>query len=155
MPGRFWLPISALTGLDATPLAQLATPATTGLVIISIELGQETSETSQQEVLQLNRRTTASTLPTSTTPLRLGSQTTASLLTGSTTTNATGKSSVQGTTGNIIILPPFNVLNGFIWYPLPEARVHMAVSAFLTLEFKTAPAANTWSGGICFEEENL
>jgi len=154
MGGRYVLPISGLTALTAVPFAQLATPATTGIVIIGIELGQETSETSQQEQLTLNRRSTASTLPTSTTPLRLGSRTTASLLTGSTTTNATGIATVSGTTGDIILLPSFNVLNSFIWYPLPEMRIHLGVSEFITPQFKTAPAANTWSGGIYFEELN-
>ena len=147
------LPIAALTSLTAVPFAQLATPATTGIVIIGIELGQETSETSQQEILTLIRRSTASTLPTSTTPLRLGPKTTASLLTGSTTTNATGIATVTGTAVDTIQLPPFNVLNGFIWYPPEEARLHLEPSGFLTLQFKTAPAANTWSGGIYFEEE--
>ena len=155
MGGRYVLPISGLTALTAVPFAQLATPATTGIVIIAIELGQETSETSQQEILTLTRRSTASTLPTSTTPLRLGSRTTASLLTGSTTTNATGIATGTGTLVDTIPLLPFNVLNGFAWYPLPEARVHMAISEFLTLQFKTAPAANTWSGFIFFEEENV
>ncbi len=155
MPRSYVLPISALTSLTAVPFAQLATPATTGITIFGIELGQETSETSQQEVLQLNRRTTASTLPTSTTPLKLGGPNDpASLLTGSTTTNATGIASASGTTGNIIILPPFNVLNGFLWYPPQEGRVIVPPSSFIVLEFKTAPAANTWSGAIYYFEND-
>lgn len=148
--GEFWLPISALTSLTAVPFAQLATPATTGIQLLCVELGQETSETSQQEVVQLNRRTTASTLPTSTTPLKSSPNDQASKLTGSTTTNAIGIASASGTTGEILILPPFNVLNGLIWVP-PVALV-VPPSSFLTLEFKTAPAANTWSGVIWFRE---
>jgi len=148
--GEYVLPISALTSLTAVPFAQLATPSTTTIQIVRIETGQETSETSQQEVLQLNRRTTASTLPTSTTPLKTDPNDQASLLTGSTTTNATGIATVSGTTGNIWILPSFNVLNGFIWEP-PFIWL-VPPSSFVTLEFKTAPAANTWSGGIYFRE---
>lgn len=148
--GEYIFPISGLTSLTAVPFAQLSTPATTGIEILSIELGQETSETSQQEQLQLNRRTTASTLPTATTPLKTDPNDQASLLTGSTTTNATGIASVSGTTGNIILLPSFNVINGFTWSPL--ARLFVPPSSFLVLEFKTAPAANTWSGGIWYRE---
>lgn len=148
--GEFILPISGLTSLTAVPFAQLATPATTGIEILGIELGQETSETSQQEQLQLNRRTTASTLPTSTTPLKTDPNDQASKLTGSTTTNATGIATVSGTTGDIILLPAFNVLNGFIWSPL--ARLFVPPSSFIVLEFKTAPAANTFSGAIYFRE---
>lgn len=148
--GEYVLPISALASLTAVPFAQLSTPATTGIEIIAIELGQETSETSQQEVLQLNRRTTASTLPTSTTPLKTDANDQVSKLTGSTTTNATGIASSQGTDGDIIILPSFNVLNGFLW--VPPARLIVPPSSFLCLQFKTAPSANTWSGGIWFRE---
>lgn len=148
--GEYILPISALTSLTAVPFAQLATPSTTGIEVLAIELGQETSETSQQEQLQLNRRTTASTLPTSTTPLKTDPNDQASKLTGSTTTNATGIASVSGTTGDIILLPSFNVLNGFIWRP--PARLLVPPSSFIVLEFKTAPAANTWSGCIWFAE---
>lgn len=150
--GEYYLPISALTSLTAVPFAQIATPAATGVEIVCIELGQETSETSQQEVVQLNRRTTASTLPTSTTPLKTDPNDQASLLTGSTTTNATGIASASGTTGNILILPPFNVVNGLIWVP-PVIYV-VPPSSFVTLEFKTAPAANTWSGAIWFRERS-
>lgn len=148
------LPIAALTSLTAVPFAQLATPATVSIEIIGIELGQETSETSQQEILTLIHRSTASTLPTSTTPINLTMRATAiaSLLTGSTTTNATGIATITGTAVDTIQLPPFNVLNGFLWYPPSDMRVTLAPSRFLTLQFKTAPAANTWSGGIYFRE---
>ena len=148
--GEYGLPISALGSLTAVPFAQLATPSTVGIEIVAIELGQEASETSQQEVLQLNRRTTASTLPTSTTPLKTDPNDQASKLTGSTTTNATGIASVSGTTGDIWILPSFNVLNGFIWRP--PTQLIIPPSSFITLEFKTAPAANVWSGMIWFRE---
>lgn len=148
--GEYFFPISGLTGLTAVPFAQLATPATTGIEIIDIELGQETSETSQQEQLQLNRRTTASTLPTSTTPLKSDPNDQASKLTGSTTTNAAGIASAQGTDGDIILLPSFNVVNGFLW--VPPVRLYVPPSSFIVLQFKTAPAANTWSGGIWFRE---
>lgn len=150
--GEYWLPISALASLTAVPFAQLATPATTGIEILCIEIGQELSETNNQEVLQLNRRTTASTLPTSTTPLLTSPNDQASKLTGSTTTNATGIATGSGTTGNILILPPFGTLNGFVW--IPPVRFIVIPSAFVTLEFKTAPAAATWSGSIYFREND-
>lgn len=152
--GIYVLPINGLTALTAVPFAQLATPATCAIEIYAVELGQEASETSQQEILTLIHRSTASTLPTSTTPVPLDFRATgiASLLTGSTTTNSTGIATVTGTAVDTIQLPPFNVLNGFIWIP-PEPIV-VAPSRFVTLQFKTAPAANTWSGGIYFREKS-
>lgn len=154
MENVFGLPIAALASLTGVPFAQLATPATISIEIIAIELGQETSETSQQEILTLTHRSTASTLPTSTTPVPTLWRATVinSLLVGSTTTNATGIASVTGTLVDTIQLPPFNVLNGFLWYPPSDMRIVVAPSRFLTLQFKTAPAANTWSGMIYFRE---
>lgn len=152
MGGFFVLPINQLASLTAVPFAQLATPGTVGIRIWRIELGQETSEVSQQEALTLIHRSTASTLPTSTTPIPAHMRATAvnSLLTGSTTTNATGIATGTGTAVDTFRLPPFNVLNGFVWEPPFEMK--LAPSRFLTLQFATAPAANTWSGGIYFEE---
>lgn len=150
----FYLPIDGLASLTATPFAQLATPATVGIEILGIELGQEASEVSQQEMITLSHRSTASTLPTATTPEPASFRATAqvSLLTGSTTSNATGIATVTGTQVDTIFLPSFNVLNSFFWYPPEEMRPTLAPSRFLTLEFHTAPAANTWSGGIWFRE---
>ena len=152
----YFLPITALTSLTAVPFAQLATPATVAIQIIAIELGQETSETSQTEQLTLIHRSTASTLPTATAPVPLAFRAVAdvSLLTASTTTNATGIATVTGTAIDTILLPSFNVLNSFLWYPPEDMRPTLAPSRFLTLQFKTAPAANTWTGGIYFRENS-
>lgn len=147
---EYVLPIAALTSLTAVPFAQLAVPATTAIEIFGIELGQETSETSQQEILTLIRRSTASTMAAGVTPLKLNETDPVSLLTASTTTNGTGIATVTGTAVDTLQLPPFNVLNGFIWYP-PKGII-VKPSGFITLQFKTAPAANTFSGGIYFRE---
>lgn len=154
MAAVYVLPITSLASLTAVPFAQLAPPATTGIEILALELGQETSETSQQEILTIARRSTASTLPTSTTPLALREKDPVSLLTGSTTTNATGIATVTGTVGNVLVRLCFNVLNGLLWLPVPENRITVAPSSFLTLQFLTAPAANTWSGQIYYRELN-
>lgn len=151
MAGYFYLPILGLTGLTGTPFAQLATPATTGIEVVEILLGQEATEAVQQEVISISRRSTASTLPTSTTPVPAGPADT-SLLTGSTTTNATGIATVTGTiVSNSTLRFPFNALGGLI-YPFSGGEYRLAPSGFLTLQFVTAPAANTWSGHIKFRE---
>lgn len=144
--------INALTGLTAVPFVQLATPATTSIEILSIELTQETSETSQQEVIQITRRSTASTLPTALTGLALNENDPATLLTATTTTNAQGIASVTGTIGNILRRTAFNALNGYLWIPKPEETIVIKPSGFLTLQFPTAPAANTWAGTIIYRE---
>lgn len=119
--------ISGLTGLTAVPFAQLATPATTGIEILRIELGQETSETSQQEAISITRRSTASTLPTATTLVALNQRDPATLLAATTTTNAQGVASVTGTIGNVLGRYCFNALNGLLWVPTPEERITMEI----------------------------
>lgn len=151
--GRVYrLQIVSLTALTAVPFAQLATPATQAIELIGVELSQETSEVSQQEIVTLTRRSTASTLPTSTTPIALNHGDPASRLTGSTTTNAAGIASVTGTIGNVLWARSFNVLNGLeFWWP-EIMRPTVDPSGFVTLQFLTAPAANTWSGSLYFRE---
>jgi hypothetical protein len=155
MAGYFYLPILGLTSLTGTPFAQLATPATTGLAVTEIFLGQEATEAVQQEVISISRRSTASTLPTSTTPVPAGSAD-VSLLTGSTTTNATGIATVTGTIiASSTLRFPFNALGGLLYvFPELQGDYKLGPSGFLTLQFVTAPAANTWSGHIKFRETN-
>jgi hypothetical protein len=155
MAGMFYLPILGLTSLTAVPFAQIATPATTGIEVMEILLGQETSETVQQEVISISRRSTASTLPTATTPVTNGDDGGTSLLTGSTTTNATGIATVTGTLiTNSTLRFPFNALGGLLYVFTGEVGYQLKPSSFLTLQFVTAPAANTWSGHIKYRERN-
>ena len=148
----YTLVFAGLTGLTAVPFLQLATPATTGIELLAVEITQEASATSAQAVMSIMRRTTASTLPTATAPLALNQNDPPSLLTSSTTTNAVGVATVNGTAGNVLVRLGFNVLNGLFWYPVPEQRITVAPSSFLTLQFPTAPAADTWSGQVYFRE---
>lgn len=144
--------IAGLTSLTGVPFAQIATPATCAFEIVSFELGQETSETSQQEVISIMRRSTASTLPTATTWVALNQRDPATSLAATTTTNAQGIATVTGTAGNVLRRLTFNVLNGCLWVPTPAETIIMEPSAFLTFQFVTAPAANTWSGTIVGRE---
>lgn len=154
MSGFFYLPILGLTSLTGTPFLQLATPATTGLEVCEIYLGQEATETSQQEVISICRRSTASTLPTSTTPVSAADDGGTSLLTGSTTTNATGIATVTGTLiTNTTLRFMLNALGGLL-YPFSQTygQYGLKPSSFCTLQFVTAPAANIWSGHVLFRE---
>ena len=146
------LPIAGLTALTAVPFAQLATPATTGIEILWIELGQETSETSQQEALQLVRRSTNSTLPNVAERPSLNEGGPATLLGATSITNAIGVATGTGSFTASLTKFTFNALNGLLYLPVPEERITISPSKFLTLEFPTAPAANTWSGYITYRE---
>jgi hypothetical protein len=146
--GRPYVAIfSGLTSLTAVPFLQIAAPAGTGLEIVTFELGQETSETSQQEVVTAQRRTTASTLPTTVTPSKLQPGDPAAIA-----TVHSGIATGTGTAGDVVGRWSFNVLNGLLYVPVPEERIIIAPGGWLTFQFPTAPAANTWSGRLVFRE---
>lgn len=149
MAREFAIPIISLASLTAVPFLQLATPATTGIEIYEINLGQETSETNQQEIITLARRSTASTLPTAQTGIGLSAGDT-TLLASSTTTNAQGIATVTGTLTSTPLRLPFNALGG-LFYAF-QVPFKLAPSLFVTLQFATAPAANTWSGFVLYRE---
>ena len=144
--------IKSASALTAVPFAQLATPATTGIEILRIEIGQETSETSQQEALMLVRRSTNTTLPNVAERISLRQGGPATLLAGTSITNAIGVATGVGSYTASAMRWTFNALNGFLYLPVPEERITLQPSAFATLEFLTAPAANTWSGHIIYQE---
>lgn len=141
-----------ITNPTTTPILQLATPAGKGLEIVEFFIGQEASETSEQAVLTAQRRTTASTLPSAGTISPLDPTAPTSGLTSSTTTNAYGIATATGTAGATLHRWTFNVLNGLLYVPVPEARIQMDVSQFLTFQFPTAPAANVYSGYLILNE---
>jgi hypothetical protein len=147
---EYSIPIIALTSLTAVPFLQIATPATTSVEIYEIVLGQETSETNQQEAISLARRSTASTLPTAQTGIAIAENDPATLLASSTTTNAQGIASVTGTLTSTPLRWTFNTLGGLTYaFQLPFV---IKPSGFATLQFITAPAANTWTGFVLYRE---
>jgi hypothetical protein len=149
---RYIIPFT-VTNPTTAPFLQIATPATCGLVLVEFVLGQEASETSEQAVVQFQRRTTASTLPTAATISPINDPAVTTRLASSTTTNAYGIASATGTAGALLDQYCFNVLTGLLVVPVPLALVGMGVSQFLTVQFKTAPAANVYTGHAKLVEE--
>lgn len=147
---------AAALALNSTnPIFQVATPAAVGLAILAIELTQINDETAQQLGVRATRRSTASTLPNAAAVAPVDDRNAiADQLTESTTTNAYGVATVTGTRVEEIRLPSFDARVGFMWEPIPERRIHLPPSAFLTLEFEAAPGATpTWAPAFYVEEE--
>jgi hypothetical protein len=138
------------------PFAQLATPSTTGIIILRIELFQETSETSQQEIVTFTRRSTASTMAAGVVPVAVNAGDPVSLLTGgSTTVCGTGIATVTGSLTDTPYRWAFNATLGLTVVFTPDDAPTVSKSSFCTLQFLTAPAANTWSGQIILREANV
>jgi hypothetical protein len=148
---RYVLPFT-VTNPTTAPFLQLATPATCGLVIVEFIIGQEAGETGEQVVIQFQRRTTASTLPTAAAINALNQPADTPRLTSSTTTNAYGIASATGTGGALLDQYCFHVSNGKDVIPVPLAIIDMDRSQFLTVQFKTAPGANIYTGHIKVQE---
>lgn len=135
-----------VTNPTTAPFLQLATPTGCGLDIIEFDIGHETVPTSEQIVMTLMRRTTASTLPTAAAINPTDPTAPATKLVSSTTTNAYGIATVTGTAGALLERFTFNALNGKIYIPTPRSITGMDISQFLTFQFPTAPA-NAVIGG--------
>ncbi len=64
-------------------------------------------------------------------------------------TTATGvTASGEGTNGNIYIDEGFNIVNGWLYLPVPEERKYTVGVDSVGLTFLTAPTSAAWGGGI-------
>lgn len=114
-------------------------------ILHEARISQDASETSTQEVAQILRKTAAGTGTSFT--ARLLNPNTDAAFGGTVRTNCT----VEGTAGDIVVHEGFNILNGWIYQPVPDARIIVPPSGILALKFIT-DATFTVSGYIVFEE---
>lgn len=153
MSGRVYSYIlRSVSGITTAPFAQITAPSNCSAEILRIELGQEDSTTSQMETIELVRRTTNSTLPNVAERVALYPGNPVTQFAGTSITNAIGVATGTGSYGASIHRWCFNVLNGWLYLPVPEERPVVAIGTFLTLQFTASPAANTWSGHIIYRE---
>lgn len=154
MNSRGYLSIPfTVTNPTTAPFLQLATPTNAGIRLMELFLGEEAGETAEQATVTLQRRTTASTLPTAATIVKLDPTDGTTRLVSSTTTNAYGIATATGTAGDLMMRWTFDVRTGLFYAPSDlHVAVLMDVSGFMTLQFPVAPAANIYSGYVIIEE---
>ena len=64
-------------------------------------------------------------------------------------TTATGiTATIEGTNGNVYIEEGFNIVNGWLYLPVPEERKMMVGADSIGLLFPTAPTSAGWISGI-------
>ena len=144
--------VNSVSGVGVTPWIQIATPSATAIELVRIEIGEEDSNTSQQETLLLERRTTNTTLPNVAERVPINPNDPGTLLAGTSITNAIGIATGTGSFGASIMRWSFNALNGLLYVPVPEERPVLAPNNFYTITFGASPAANQWSGHIIYRE---
>lgn len=144
--GRPYSVIDSRAVSTAITILQVTAPSTMTLEIIRAWVTQSTSTTSAQADVILVRKTATATGGTSITPVKLESGDPSPTFTAVRT--ATG----EGTDGDIVAGEGFNVLNGWLYVPVPEERIKVPPSGILALKFPSAPANVTYRYGITLRE---
>jgi hypothetical protein len=80
------------------------------------------------------------------------SLTTAALSSGTSSATAKHTASGEGTDGAFLIREGFNLVNGWLYLPVPEERITVPPSGMLALKFMTAPASASFSYGFVWQE---
>ena len=128
----------AVTG--AITLVQLKAGTTSSLEILRAWCSQETIDTSDQQPIEIIRKSAAATV-TSFTPLLLRPSDAAADAVGGTAATGTN-ATVEGTDTDIVHLDAFNILNGWFYVPVPEERIWVAPGGIIGIKFPVAPGAS-------------
>ena len=140
----------AITNPGAITLLQIKAGTSNPLKILRAWVSQTASTTSTQLAVQLVRKSGAATV-TSFTPLLLRPSDPAANAAGG--TSATGYTATgEGTDGDLLIEDSFNILNGWLYLPVPEERIVVPVSGMIGLKFPIAGGNNSFKCGIIFGE---
>lgn len=124
--------------------------ATKQLEIIRVEVTQTSSTTSAQTQVQLLRLSSTCTV-TSFTPLLMDPAFAAATAVGG--TSATGvNATAEGTAGDVLFRSGFNILNGFLWLPVPEERIKVPVGGFFGVKMPDAVTSGTYNVNVIFGE---
>jgi len=145
--GRIYVATMESISVSAAKSIIEFTASSTAIVqLLEAWITQDASETSTQEVAQILRKSAAGTGTAFTArPLEILDPAFA----GTVRTNMTA----EGTAGNIMRHEGFNILNGWLYVPIPENRIIVPPSGILALKLPNTPAAAiTVSAGMIFEE---
>lgn len=146
--GAYTLIRAAITTSTAITVNQVLVPVVTAAEFTRVWANQSTVTTTNQTRLQLNRNSTACTV-TSVAAAPLGNGMQASKAVNG--TSATGiTATIEGTTTATVWSEGFNIVNGILYLPVPEARYLIVGSAagFVGVKFPSAPASADYTTGI-------
>jgi len=128
-------------------LFEIVAPADSVVIIHMFEVSQSSDTDSEQLNLLFHRGSTSGSGGSTPTPRPLAVGDAA--FGGTVEANNTS----QSTEGVHLHAASFNVLNGYMWMPTPEARIILSPSGRLIIELQTAPADSlTMSATVVFEE---
>ena len=136
----------AQTVSTAITILEITAASTNTLKIIRAWVNQSSITTSAQVNIQLLRKsgtvTSAASAPSA---LALDAS-------ASSGVTVKWKATAEGTDGNVLIDEGFNVLNGWLYLPVPEERIIVPPSGIIALKFIAAPTSATYNWGMVWEE---
>ncbi len=150
--GAYNLIRASVATSTAITVNQVLVPALAAAEFTRAWCNQDSVTTTNQTRIQLNRNSTACTV-TSATAAPLGNGMQASKAVGG--VSATGiTATAEGTVTATVWSEGFNIVNGILYLPVPEARWMLVGSAagFAALKFPGAPAAANYTTGMEFLE---
>jgi hypothetical protein len=139
-----------ITNPGAVTLLQIKAGATNPLEIIRASISQTGTTTSAQMCAQIVRKSGAATV-TSFTPLLLRTNDVAAAAVGG--TSATGyNASGEGTDTDILLSEGWNVLNGWLYLPVPEERIYVPAAGIIGLKMLIAGGNYLYKATMVFGE---
>jgi hypothetical protein len=146
--GLYNLIRSSVATSTAITVNQVLAPAASAVEFTRCWCNQDSVTTTNQTRIQLNQNSTACTV-TSQTPFPAQKSMQASKAVGG--TSASGiTATIEGTVTGQWWQEGFNVVNGILYLPVPEARWMMVgtATAFAALKFPGAPASANYTTGM-------
>ena len=150
--GLYTLIRAAVTTSTAITINQVLVPVVTSAEFTRAWCNQSTITATNQTRIQLNRCATAGTVTSqAATPAQNGMQA-SKCVNGTTATGITA--TIEPGTANTWWSEGFNVVNGILYLPVPEARMLISGAAsgtgtpVVTLKFPSAPVSADYTSGI-------
>lgn len=150
--GRIYVVNHNVVVATAITIIQIKAGANKPLKIIEASISQSTVTTSAQMLAALIRKTAAATV-TSFTPLKLSpNDPVADAVGGAAATGITA--TAEGTDGGILHRKASNILNEWLYLPVPEQRILVPAAGIIALKFLSTPTSATYAAHIIFEEQD-
>lgn len=116
-------------------------------------VSQDASVTSAQAPIQLCKKSAAGDVAPFT-PLHVTStqDPTSAMVASSSGTGTFTSTAAFGTDGDVLLYDGFNVLNGWLYLPVPEERPTIAAGGIVALRFPIAVGSESWDAGLLWRE---
>lgn len=145
MSGAYTLIRTSTTTSTAITIQQVLAPAECMVEYTRCWVNQSTITATAQTRIHFLRKSAAATV-TSATPALLGIAMQASKCVGGTTSTGI-TATAEGTDGAVFVEEGFNIVNGWLYLPVPEERIYM-INDIAALKFPTAPTSAGWISGM-------